>query len=673
MAVSRRLFNTLTLAGLATLVSQRAMAQCGASCRAGFNAVDEKAFREMIAKTPIVDVHGHIFNASDLPIMEWLNEIELEAKISEAGVPGNFKGAVDSFLRGLTNLNFEQTIEKLKVAVPASVEAAALDAVLKSGQARTTYVDARGRPTMIFYQQLIKEALRIPGEESAAFLELACSIASKDSQGQALPTTYTVAMLKRGNARAQAIVGSRYFNAVTRPLALSCTNTGTERVVNQINHFSQSLTRPRVHNFANWSGQYSGVVMEVGRTTPSVQNGFPQLMVPAILDVDFWLRFEREETKKARAQELLRQRSPIADQVEATSRLSALNPGLIAPFVGFDPWRHVDDLAHNARTGVTLRKTALDVVKDAILSKGFVGVKLYPVMGFRPYGNAVFDDADGNDQPFPKYLTSNARLAQYADGFGRKLDEALDELYKFCVENEVPIMAHCTDSKGPFEATFKGQKLRSSERSHPKYWRPLLLAAKDGQAPKYPSLRLNLAHMTFGTGGHGGHAGEASWSSGIKELLENCPNVFGDASYLSDILSEGNSRRHCGTLDAFAKSAVAYFKRSEGVPYSCYDKVMYGSDWYMPAMQRNYETFLNVMARTYYDGVAKATGEGREQAELTRLFLSSNALRFLGVANPNSPAHHRFRSFFEGHPDLDAGQKDMARRRIERLVEAALV
>lgn len=673
MAVSRRLFNTLTLAGLATLVSQRAMAQCGASCRTSFTAANEKTFRDLIAKTPIVDVHGHIFNASDLPIMEWLNEIELEAKISEAGVPGNFKGAVDAFLRGLTNLNFEQTIEKLKLAVPASVEAAALDSVLKSGADRPTFIDARGRPTMVFYQQMVKEALRVPGEESAAFLELACSIASKDSQGQPLPTQYTVAMLKRGNARAQAIVGSRYYNAVTRALTLNCTNSGTERVVNQINHFSQSLTRPRVHNLANWKHEYSGVVMDAGRATPSLQNGFPQLMVPAILDVDFWLRFEREEKKKTRAQELLRQRSPIADQVEAMSRISALNPGMIAPFVGFDPWRHVDDLAHNERDGAARRKTALEIVKDAILDKGFVGVKLYPVMGFRPYGNAAFDDADAGDQPFPRYLTSNARLAQYADGFGRKIDEALDELYKFCVENEVPIMAHCTDSKGPFEATFKGQKLRSSERSHPRYWRPLLLPGKDGQAPKYPTLRLNLAHMTFGTGGHGGHAGEASWGAGIKELLENCPNVFGDASYLSDVLSEGNARRHCGTLDGFATSAIAYFKRSEGAPYSCYDKVMYGSDWYMPAMQRNYETFLNVMARIYFDAVAKGTGETREQADLTRLFLSANALRFLGIANPNSPAHLRFRSFFDGHPALDAGQRTLARQRIDRLVEAALV
>lgn len=671
MAVSRRLFNTLTLSGLATLLSTRAMAQCGASCRTSFAPVEERAFRDMIAKTPIVDVHGHIFNASDLPIMEWLNEVELEAKISEAGVPGDIKGAVDAFLRGLTNLNFQSTIEKLRMAVPAAIESAALDVVLKSGAKRGDFIDPRGRPTSRFYQQMIREAISISGVESAAFLTLACEIASKDSAGNPLPTKYTVAMLRRPNAgRAIDIVGSRFFNAVTRREQLNCTVSGTERIVNQITHFSQSLTRPRLHNFANWSREYSGVAMDASKIDATPANGFPQLMVPALLDVDFWLRYEREGKKKVRAPELLAQRSSIADQVEATSRISALNPATMAPFVGFDPWRHVDDLAHNARNGVTQRKIALDVVKDAIEKKGFVGVKLYPVMGFRPMGNAEFDSAGKDDEPFPPYLRSNVRLAQYAEGFGQKLDDAMSDLFRFCHDNEVPIMAHCTDSKSAFEATFKGETKRSSERSHPKYWRPLLLPGKNGEAAKYPALRLNLAHMAFGTGEK---SGENTWAAGIKELLENCPNVFGDASYFSEILSEGNAKKHCGTLDAFAKTATAYFKQTPGAPFSCFDKVMYGSDWYMPAMQRNFETFLNVIGRAYFDAVAKGTGDTREQAELTRCFLSSNALRFLGIANPNSPAHKRYVAFFEDHPNLDDAGKALARRRIDRLVEAALV
>lgn len=672
MAVSRRLFNKLSLAGLATLLSERAMAQCGASCRTSFAPTEERAFRDMIAKTPIVDVHGHIFNASDLPVMEWLNEVELEAKISEAGVPDNVKSVVDSFLRGLTNLNFQSTIEKLRMAVPAAVESAALQVVLKSPGRRGEFLDARNRPTPRFYQQMIREALRIQNPESTAFLRLACEIASKDSAGNHLPTTYTLETLRRANAaRALDIVGSRFFNAVTRRESLNCSVSGTERVVNQIAHFSQSMTRPRLLNIANWTHEYSGVAMDAGKIDATPGNGFPQLLVPAILDVDFWLRYEREGKKKIRAPELLAQRSSIADQVDATSRISALDPATLAPFIGFDPWRQVDDLAHNARSGVTPRRTALDVVKEAIEKKGFVGVKLYPVMGFRPMGNAEFDAAGKDDEPFPPYLRSNARLAQYAEGFGRKLDDAMTELLRFCHDNEVPIMAHCTDSKGAFEATFKGETKRSSERSHPKYWRPLLLPGKNGEAAKYPALRLNLAHMTFGNGEHGG---EASWAAGIKELLENCPNVFGDASYFSDILSEGSAKKHCGALDKFAKTAVAYFKRTDGAPYSCYDKVMYGSDWYMPAMQRNFETFLNVMARAYFDAVAKgATGDKREQTELTRCFLSSNALRFLGIANPNSPAHKRYIAFFEEHPDLDAAAKALARRRIDRLVEAALV
>ena len=33
------------------------------------------------------------------------------------------------------------------------------------------------------------------------------------------------------------------------------------------------------------------------------------------------------------------------------------------------------------------------MVKDAVEQRGFIGVKLYPVMGFLPYGNAEADPA----------------------------------------------------------------------------------------------------------------------------------------------------------------------------------------------------------------------------------------------------------------------------------------
>jgi hypothetical protein len=82
----------------------------------------------------------------------------------------------------------------------------------------------------------------------------------------------------------------------------------------------------------------------------------------------------------------------IAQQVELfekISRASMLNvlPGVggmqVHPFVCFDPLRQLNDV----KTGSI--RTAFDLIKLAVTDYGFIGVKVYPPMGWRPTGNTA--------------------------------------------------------------------------------------------------------------------------------------------------------------------------------------------------------------------------------------------------------------------------------------------
>ena len=90
--------------------------------------------------------------------------------------------------------------------------------------------------------------------------------------------------------------------------------------------------------------------------------------------------------------------------------------------VGYDPRR---DVATNG--------DAFGNVRDAVAKYGHAGVKLYPPMGFAAYGNTTpSHDCDWPDE----------------ENYGTRIDERLAALYTWCVVNEVPLIAHSSESMG---------------------------------------------------------------------------------------------------------------------------------------------------------------------------------------------------------------------------------
>jgi len=152
------------------------------------------------------------------------------------------------------------------------------------------------------------------------------------------------------------------------------------------------------------------------------------LMTPAIVDFSKWLEDDDQ--------------LGIQDQVEVLARIACRKDGpRVHGFVGFDPLRHALYDHHKADPMAVVRRAIevnhIALSNSAKVTGGFIGVKLYPPMGFRATDNKHLPDANFNE---PAFLRSpDTGLGSH---IGSKLDAALAKLYSWCSANNVPIMAH---------------------------------------------------------------------------------------------------------------------------------------------------------------------------------------------------------------------------------------
>ena len=341
--------------------------------------------------------------------------------------------------------------------------------------------------------------------------------------------------------------------------------------------WAQWLTRPRreiVERAVSLYGEGHGII----------------LFTPALIDFSQWLEDEP--------------RSRIEDQIRVMERIQRLPLGTaVHCFAPYDPWRQIRDEDDGRRP------SAFDLVTWAVQEMGFVGVKLYPPMGFLPAGNAEVR------QSYP------ARAEAVPD-FPRRLDAALDKLYAWAAEEGVAVMAHASNSNGAAD--------EYSERANPKGWGPVL--------ERYPSLRLNLAHF----GGFEGRISDASledtWEAAVGRLITEDRGVYADVSYFSEVLREpadGPERRQLAKL-------MRQFLRA-------YDPdlmhLMYGSDWIMVGLEEEHEAYL--------DRVSQFFRQVTDDDNQMRRVLAGNAARFLGLG-PDDATRRRLDAYYEKH-QLDSG------------------
>jgi predicted TIM-barrel fold metal-dependent hydrolase len=263
----------------------------------------------------------------------------------------------------------------------------------------------------------------------------------------------------------------------------------------------------------------SAIAATMAQTFPAVS-----LFTPSLVDYDAW---SDDSPPTPLWQQVLIQeqiaRLAVAGRVgRADARMH--------PFVAYDPRRQAESRG-GAGEGEPPQpqagSTAMDLVRYAVQSAGFLGVKLYPPVGFAPLDNATL---------------------QPGLPLGPALDRALTLLYKFCESRDVPILTHASASN---EYALGFRRFVTPAR-----WAPVL--------QRFPGLRLDLGHF-------GGEL--PAWTDEAIAMIESYPNVYADLSNSALVYDDAYAAR----LRALLPGLLARHPRLKR-------RLMYGSDWWLSAL-----------------------------------------------------------------------------------------
>jgi predicted TIM-barrel fold metal-dependent hydrolase len=326
--------------------------------------------------------------------------------------------------------------------------------------------------------------------------------------------------------------------------------------------------------------RYANVV-DYLRTYEKRSGQAADLLVASFLDFDYWISQGRKTP------------TSIPKQIAVMRRISELSAGRVHAFLPFCPLREIVT-SHNGADG-----DAMKWVRTNVSAGAFIGVKLYPPMGFAPYGNKEVRPDIWNKPWLPA-------IAKEPD-FGKKLDGALGRLYKWCEDHNVPVMAHSSPLM-VMSPDFK-------ELPGSKYWQKAL--------DEYPKLRVNFGHM-------GGNTDDgAPRAEGFVKLMAAAAhqpgaNAYADLGYFFDVID-----KH----DSLKSALAALLKRHE----IARERLMYGSDWLMIVQERGWARYRTEFRKLIHE-------VARDPKTFERNFFGTNAGRYLGLyPSPDGKPNNRSR------------------------------
>jgi len=353
-----------------------------------------------------------------------------------------------------------------------------------------------------------------------------------------------------------------------------------------------------------------------------------ELSVPLMVDFEYGFRHSRKL-------------QPIVEQIDAMYRDVVLPfKGRVHPFAPFDPTR---ELAYRAKLpgpgegdgGPREKYSSLDAAKEAVRNKGFIGIKVYNPIGYRPLGNAVVDSQR-------RSIFRRNGMPRYEAFTGTQYDEVLSDLYRYCEREEVPITAHCTHDG------IEAYPRASFDFASPRYWSTVL--------ERYPRLHVNLAHFGWSrpeeyltaprrhfydrpwqafrrrVAGSPGRASDTSsggelsvhWVREVAEMLTRYPNLYVDVAH-HPVMDDGNIPKYQEAFTAMCRDFPGVIQQ----------RLLFGIDWHVIARVEHYEEFKERYARVLEGGKIFNKNEMRD-------FMGWNALRFLGILPPSRKAKSRW-------------------------------
>ena len=507
-----------------------------------------------------IDIHAHIFNATDIPIPGFLDQVFLRSPESPVG--DNY--APRALIRLVTEILLltvsTAAEERSRLPQPAK-DAAALIAQDKDKVAQGIRNYAAGG----------QATLRASGVRAA-------NEVSEDAQllGELNKLANRGVFLQRSRADLGLAVADAVFDEPAMPVAaLRSAGGGGDPSLAQTLRWAALLTRDRRDILDTLIGFY-GLNAEGQEDEVRGISAFS----PSLVDFEYWFT-ERAQSRLSSQQ----------DQLEVMSRLALLERRkVLLNFAPFCPLRAAVD-------GDSVHRR----IRNAILRQGFVGVKIYPPMGFKPIGNS--------SNPGPM---GGVRKAS-----GTAIDRELRKMYRWCNDNGVPIKSHGNNSLAAGECT--------GQNAAPDLWAKVL--------QDYSDLRINIAH--FGGFEEVTAPDECSdpppYERRAAQLIDRYPNAYVDLGFWNEVA--GTNRPGTEILSR-VRALVA---QSPALA----DRIMYGSDYTMIGRERQHNAYLRDVA-TAIDGIK---GLSRDA------IFALNAQRYLGLDDPNNPTRQRLDAFFPAdHP-----------------------
>ncbi|MDD5087920.1 MAG: amidohydrolase family protein [bacterium] len=336
--------------------------------------------------------------------------------------------------------------------------------------------------------------------------------------------------------------------------------------------------------------------MNVVNIAERLRDTYPSygLFVPLMVDYEYWFDSTKDVLIDAQVEEIF-------------SKVVLPFGGLIHPFVSFDPARQLAFEGHYPNPDGYLETiNPQEMVEDAILHKGFIGVKLYNSLGYRPFWNAEVEEQRR------KIALHGTRYKYFT---GADYDRVLCRLYQFCADNGVPITTHC-------HATgIEAYQGASEVFGEPSLWWPVL--------ELYPELHLNLAHFGWYRKDGEGYGGRDSWVEEICDQFSAFDHLYADVAHHEVIQVKKKGQFIRDYHDLFRDHPEAK------------QRLLFGTDWHVFIREEKHRDM-----HTEYEDVLRQAG-GLTDTEIAD-FLGGNALRFLGL-RPGDRNRGRLTQFYQDH------------------------
>lgn len=525
-----------------------------------------------------IDAHCHVFNGTDLQVKQFLSRVAVQ----EDGPVGLAVQAIGDILERLAWQNAPSGAEELNALEKL---AAALQTCTTKGyaeQVNSLKQDGytRGRAQLQAAMKASPQFQTLKSRGSNALL----SVHPDSHDAARVEAIAIIDSLPESFAEYDALTAEKARREATHSGLMSTLAT---RSVSGVIKFVQQNFQYRYVSVHDYLATYNKPGERV-----------VDLMLPSMVDYDFWLN-EGHPTH-----------TDLETQVRVMRQISILTGGRVHAFAPYDPLRQVAHLLGHASAN------SLAQVQRAIEEDGFVGVKLYPPMGFAPLGNERLDGRNYWKRSWLPDWTARPDL-------GKLLDGAMRDLLSWCESNGVPIMAHTSASNAPTK--------EFEEFTAATYWAQAL--------HEFPDLRVSFGHF----GGSSPVKDDGKRALEFSALMNQTPGAAGslayaDAGYFLEVISKEPQ------LEALLRQL--YETTAGKGDASLVSRFMYGTDWEMTLMESPVNTFLGQFEALLNDLETQPAIKARGHTDLASRFFGFNASRWAGLEK-GSKSRERLDRFYQ--------------------------